>query len=170
MKSSSIKVFILLSLLSLILTSCAGGKNLRTTPSTAESISGIFDVTFYSNQDYDGLKQIVILDLVDDAYEIVLYEPKYYMQTVKHAKGDDAEKSAVEFLKDHPNYINYKINKILDKEGNAIGFEIRPLYAPATYGITDVMQNYYTLEDDGKVRATITLKGQIRRIFEQDRR
>ncbi len=92
------------------------------------------------------------------------------MQKVKHAKGDNAVKSAVEFLRDHPNYIKYQINKILDKEGNAIGFEVRPLYNPTTYGISDVMQNYYTLEDEGKVRATISLKGQIRRLFEQDAR
>ncbi len=170
MKTSSIKVLILLSLLSLIIASCAGGKNLRTAPSSAESISGIFDVTFYSNEDFDGLKKVVILDVAADAYEILLYEPEYFMQKVKHAKGDNAVKSAVEFIKGHPNYIKYQINKILDKEGNAIGFEVRPLYNPTTYGISDVMNNYYTLEDEGKVRATISLKAQIRRIFEQDAR
>ena len=170
MKSVATNVLIFISLIALAITSCAGGKHLRTEPYDAESISGLFDVTFYYNQDYDGLKQIVILDVADDGYEIVLYEPEYFMRTVKHAKGDDAEKSMVEFLQDHPNYINYKIMKIVDKEGNTIGFEIRPLYAPEMYGISDVMDTFYTMADDGTVRALISLKEQIKGIFKQDKR
>jgi hypothetical protein len=170
MRSVTTYILIFLSFVALLMTSCSGGKLLRTEPYDAEIISGFFDVTFYYNQDYDGLKQIVILDVVDDDYEIVLYEPEYFVQTVKHVSGDDAIVNAITFLRDHQNYINYKTIAIVDHMGNTIGYEIRPLYTPEMYGIGDVMDSHYTLEDDGTVRAYISLKEQIKAIFEQDQK
>lgn len=166
----SLKMVLFLVLLPVMfVTSCSGGKYLRTEPYTAESIDGLFDITFYYNQDYDGLKQVVILDVVDDDFEIVVNEPEYYVQTVKDVTGDDAVVNAIKFVQDHPNYINYKIIKIVGQGGDTIGYEVRPLYAPAMYGIGDVMDSSYTMEDDGTIRATISLKDQIKAIFEQDK-
>jgi hypothetical protein len=169
MKTSIANILILIAFIALTITSCTGGKILRTEPSTVESLSGIFNVIFYYNQDYEGLKQVVILDVADDDHTIALYEPGYFIRTVKHMNGDDAIINAVKFLEGHPNYMNYKILKIVDQAGNTVGFEVRPLYLPEMYGISDVMDNYYILQDDGTITAIISLKQQIKAIFEQDK-
>jgi hypothetical protein len=48
--------------------------------------------------------------------------------------------------------------KIIDPEGNIIGFELKPLYVPFIYGTSDVLDVYYWPKKEGKIKVTIKLK------------
>lgn len=160
-------MYLLLSLF--ILTSCTGGKVLRTEPSDEGNISGTFDVNYYSNQDYDALMYVAILDIDGDEHEISIYAPEYYIKTANNVKAEEAVSHSLEFIKNHREYIKYYIEKILTDEGDVIGYEIKPLYSPVTYGVTDVFDNRYLSMGDGKVKAIIDLKERVKSIFKQER-
>lgn len=57
------------------------------------------------------------------------------------------------FLSAHPDFWRSQLGKILNKEGNTIGYEVRPLYHPWTFGRADILDVYYRVRRPYKLRA-----------------
>lgn len=120
-------------------------------------INGTFDVIFFGARHLDDPETIAILD-IDDGYEIVPRSPKFDYKTEKAIASKDAIDKSLKFIKNHTSYMGHYIRAILDEKGKAIGYEIRPLYRPLTYGETDVLDIGYALNKSGKVFVIIRLK------------
>ncbi|MDH5768649.1 MAG: hypothetical protein OEZ31_06800 [Nitrospirota bacterium] len=47
----------------------------------------------------------------------------------------------------HSSFHRSQLGKIIDDKGNIIGFEVRPLYFPLTFGVSDVLDVDYWMRD-----------------------
>jgi len=74
----------------------------------------------------------------------------------KEVSAPDALQKAEQFVRLHPEFHQYRLSKIVDDKGVSLGYEIRPMYFPAAYGVSDVIDICYTMKD-GKVSVFCSL-------------
>jgi hypothetical protein len=136
--------------------SCAGGKHLRAMSlKNAEQIKGTYTVILYGANHIEDLLTVAILDVEGDDYNLIPSEPAFEYDVLNGLPAEKATAEAQHFVSHHHNYIGSKIKKILDLRGRIIGFEIRPLYVPVTYGLSDVLAVDYWLQEGGRVKVNI---------------
>jgi len=70
-------------------------------------------------------------------------------------------KKAEKFVSFHNSFWKYHLSKIVNHEGVSIGFEVKPLYIPFVYGFSDIVDVYYWLKGDGKVKVVIKLDSNL---------
>jgi hypothetical protein len=155
-KSAYIIVTILASLV-LTLGSCTGGKQLRTELAQDSEITGSYTLILFGKRDAYDLKTIAFLDKEGDGYELVPYAPEYDYNVIKNLPATEALKKALDYVKWPRDYRSSQVRKILDDQGSVIGYEVRPLYAPLAYGISNVLVVRYWVQAGGKVKVTINL-------------
>jgi hypothetical protein len=63
---------------------------------------------------------------------------------------------ACKFIGYHNAFLRPQVSKIIDRKGNTIGYEVRPLYIPFVFGRSDVLEVDYWLKGD-TVRVTIKI-------------
>ena len=156
-KSAYIIVSIFLASLILTLGSCAGGKQLRTELAQDSEITGSYTLILYGTRNTYELKTIAFLDREGDGYELVPYAPEYDYKVIKNLPASEALKKAQDYVKWPRDYRSSQLRKILDDQGSVIGYEVRPLYDPLTYGISNVLVVYYLIQEGGRVKVIIRL-------------
>ncbi len=162
--------FTLLIIPSLLLSSCTGGKHLRSNQVVdAGDIKGLFTLILYTTAHYDSLMTIAILDIEGDGYELVPYAPGYDYTTSKSVSGKDAVERSVNFISSHHAFNHYQTKRILDEAGNTIGYELRPLYQPFVYGEIDVLEVDYWHMGSSRVKVTIKLIHRLEEMFTRGR-
>ena len=147
----------LILLASLVLVSCAGGKQLRTELSQDSGITGSYTLILFGTRTAYELKTVAFLDKEGDGYELVPYAPEYNYKVIKNLPGTEALNKALDYVKWPRDYKSSQVRKILDEQGSVIGYEVRPLYDPLAYGISNVLVVQYWVQEGGKVKVTITL-------------
>jgi hypothetical protein len=145
------------------------GKGLRTDAARANDIQGSYTVILYGGNYADDLETVAILDKEGDRYTFEPYAPEFKFKVFKGQTPDHALPAAERFIKGHHAFHGQVLRAVLDDSGAVIGYELRPLYLPMTYGTDDVLDIYYTKKDD-KVVVTIQLKPSIERKKEDFRR
>ena len=161
---ASIAILCMLSLS----TGCGGGKSLRVQGvQEGTQLTGQYRLVLYRDGSWDGLKTVAFLDLEGDGYMLVPHAERYDYQVVTGVRGQDALREALAFIRSHRLYRGYQMSSILDPSGNIIGYEVRPLYDPTTYGVSDLLTVSYTLREEGKVQIDITL---LQRVINRDQR
>ena len=155
--SVSILVSIFLILLVFALSSCAGGKQLRTELAQGSEITGSYNLILFGTRNAYELKTIAFLDKEGDGYELVPYAPDYDYKVIKNLPADEALKRALDYVRWPRDYRSTQICEILDDQGSVIGYEVRPLYDPLAYGISNVLVVQYWVQAGGKVKVTIDL-------------
>jgi hypothetical protein len=50
------------------------------------------------------------------------------------------------------------VRRVFDGKGTTIAYELRPLYKPTRYGVPDLLDVQYLLQDDGAVLAYVSLR------------
>lgn len=161
--------YITVVLLLLVLHSCAG-TGLRTA-SIADNkrITGIFTVILYGTQDYESLNTIAFLDIEGDGYELNPFAPEFNYRVIKNIHDQEAVEKALHFISIQNRYFrNAQTRRILDKGGNTIGYELRPLYRSFGYGLSDVLLVSYSPMERGKVKVSITIDQQVKRALMRD--
>jgi hypothetical protein len=148
---------IFLAVLFVTLVSCAGGKQLRTELAQDSEITGSYTLILYGTKNAYELKTIAFLDREGDGYELVPYAPEYNYKVIKNLPGTEALKKAQDYVKWPRDYRSTQVRKIIDDQGNVIGYEVRPLYDPLAYGISNVLVVHYWVQEGGKVKVTINL-------------
>jgi hypothetical protein len=138
--------------------SLALDKPLETKAAVPEDVSGSFTLILYGANYLDDLETIAILDYEGDDYHFEPFAPAFKYKVRKGVKAQDALKEAAKFVSFHSSFWKSQMSKILDKEGVTIGYEVRPLYRPFIYGISDILDVYYFLKGNGKVKTIIRLK------------
>jgi len=122
-----------------------------------EDVRGIFTLILYGGKYLDDLETVAILDLEGDRYTFEPYAPGYDYKIKGGIPAKEALEEAEKFVSFHSSFRRTILGKILDKEGNTIGYEVRPLYYPTTFGVSDVLDVDYFIRD-GKVISYIRLK------------
>jgi len=132
-------------------------KALRTEEATPDEMKGTFTLILYGGSYLDDLETIALLDSEGDLYVLEPFAPDFDYRMKKGVPAQEAFKEAEEFVNFHPSFWRSQLSRILDKEGKAIGYEVRPLFRPFIFGISDVLDVTYWLKEKGRVKVTIRL-------------
>lgn len=140
-----------------VLQSCAPGKTLRTDAAVSSEVQGTYTLILYGNNYSDDLETAAFLDKEGDRYTLEPYAPEFTFRVRKGLTADRALREADEFIRSHAEFRQEKLRSIRDEKGELIGYELRPLYLPLTFGTDDVLDIDYWLKED-RVFMLIKLK------------
>jgi hypothetical protein len=164
-------VFLLSAAMLFALVACARGTYLRSEPmSDPVEIAGSFTFILYATDLYGGLKTAAFLDVEGDGYTLAVKAPAFEYGVQESVDAVEATEKALHVLSSHRDFLRVRVARVLDREGNTIAYELRPLYNFTVYGLSDVLIiNYWPL-DEGKVEVVIDVKPSIKVPFtnEQD--
>jgi hypothetical protein len=155
--------------LSLVLAACAGAKHLRTEVVTdAGEVAGSYDLILYGARHIDDIETVAVLDVEGDGYEFVPFAPEYDYRVEKGLSAREALDMADVFVSFHMYFRKFQLQRIIDEGGAIIGYELRALYMPLVYGITDVVEVNYRLMAGGRVRVKIKLDDRVIQALSED--
>ncbi len=153
MKKTVIVLFIVLSFIS---SSHIFAGNLRTEEAKKEDIKGVFRLILYGGRNMNDIERLAILDIEGDRYTFEPFAPDFDYRIKDGVTEKEAIDDSYNFISSHNAFHHVQLSKILDFNGNIIGFELRPLYIPFVFGVSDVLEVYYSLKGE-KVRAYIRI-------------
>lgn len=162
-----IKMFISVSVLALLLLSCAhqGAERLmRAGVSDIGQVSGSYTLVLYGNRYGNDVRTVAILDREDDAYTFEPYATAHNYRKKSGLTGSDALQEAANFVGSHSAYRTNRVSGIEDRNGTVLGYEVRPLYLRSKYGYSDMLDISYFLTGQ-TVSVFIELKGFLDKSF-----
>lgn len=147
-------------LFALIFQSCATGKHLRTEQAADSEVTGNYTLILHGGRYSEDIENVAIFDKEGDPYtfEIFAREDNYTVQ--KGVPAKEALDTAQKFVSFHRSVRGTKLNRIIDKDGNTIGYELRPLYNQLEFGFSDVLYTDYSVKDH-KVIVYIWLRQEL---------
>lgn len=146
------------------LTACATGNYLKTEGAKDADIKGTFSLILYGSRHLNDIETIAILDIEGDGYSFEPYTPEFDYKIKMGIPAKEALEEAERFVSWHSLFYRTQLSRILDYKGNIIGYELRPLYQPLAFGVSDVLDVDYRIKDN-KVIVRIKLKQQIERML-----
>jgi hypothetical protein len=147
----SIRHIILFTCVVAVVSSCAGmsGRSLRTTPvDDPTAISGNYTLIVIGGTHGEDVKNIAVLDLEGDSFTFQPYVSEYDYYKQENLEAQEALKRAVHAVRWYHAFSRTKIRSIVDDAGKIIGYEIRPLYRPLEFGVSDILDTHYTAKDN----------------------
>ena len=135
--------------------SCAPGIRLRTQAQSSE-VKGNYTVIYYGCNFLNDLETIAFLGMEDGGYDFEPYAPDFKYRVKKGLSAEEAIETAIKFVSCNTSFNRTQVSGILAPNGDTIGYEVRPLYLPFTYGVDDVLYVNYWLKN-GKVVINIRL-------------
>lgn len=137
-------------------------KHLRTEEARENDVQGVFTLILYGGRYIDDIETIAILDYEGDEYTLKPYAPQFDFKIKKGMPEKEALKEAYAFVSFHNSFYQSQLSRIMDDKGKTIGFELRPLYMPFTFGVSDVLEVDYWLKDN-TVKVTIRIQPSVER-------
>ncbi len=123
--------------------SCATGRYLQTESAKTVEITGTYNLILYGGNHINDKKTLAILIKEDEPYKFEVFAPDFDYRIVKGVPALKALEKAKKFVSFHHAFWKTQLRKILDKQGNTIGYEMRPLYYPEVYGESNILDVYY---------------------------
>ncbi len=162
-----INLVIIISFL-MLLNACATTKRLKTEEIRADTISGNFSVILYGARFSGDIENVAILDIEGDGYKFEVFAPHFDYTVKSNIPAEEAVKIAQGFISFHGSFKYSQVSRIKDYNGKTIGYEFRPLYSPAEFGLFDALDIDYWLKD-GVVIVKIDLIPELkhRRFFNE---
>jgi hypothetical protein len=156
---------VIISLLfALPITELQGKENLiKTEPSRDIDTGERYSLILYGARHGNDLESLAILDIEGDEYTFEPYAPEFDYKVEKGMDSSAAIKRAEGFVSWHPLFYRSELKRII-YSGRVIGYELRPLYDPLTFGISDLIDTDYGLKGK-KVIVRIRLLPQIERML-----
>jgi hypothetical protein len=151
------------------LQACMSGTALRTDAAKGGDMQGSYTVIFYGGNFSDDLETVAFLDKEGDGYVIEPFAPDFAYKIKKGLPADEALHEADAFIRWHSAFHKEQFSSIMDEKGIIMGYELRPLYLPITYGTDDVLDINYRLQRD-KVIAYVRLKPALEKTKQDFRR
>lgn len=108
-------------------------------------IKGQFNLIVYSNSFYNDPETFIILDRADDKIEILPYAPSFKYKIFPNLN----EKEALKVIGDvfnSPSLISFLNYLEIRDSGQSLGFDIKPVYFPWIFGITEPLETSYRKE------------------------
>ena len=137
--------------------SCAPGIHLNTRGAQDAEVTGTYTVIYYGCNFLNDLETIVFLQREDGKYPFEPYAPAFEYRVKKGLPVKEALESAMKFVSCNASFSRAQVNAIVGPDGETIGYEVRSLYQPLTYGAGDVLYVNYGLKD-GKVVINVGLR------------
>ena len=132
------------------------GTKLRTVEVDNEAIAGSYTLILFGGTRSNDLETFAILDREDDQYVFEPHAPAFRFKTEKRIPAQDALQKGEHFVRLHPEFHQYRVRKIVDDRGVPLGYEVRPGYFPAAYGVSEVIDISYTMKG-GKISVFCSL-------------
>jgi hypothetical protein len=130
----------------IIIKSFTRGKTLRTIPSPITTIHGVFTLILYGGRHSNDLETVAILAPESSRYTFEPFAPEFRFTVKKGVPAKEAIAAAEMFVSRHSSFRQSRISGIIDNKGNILGYEIRPLYFPLTFGTEEVIEVNYSIE------------------------
>ncbi|MEW6214475.1 MAG: hypothetical protein AB1478_04615 [Nitrospirota bacterium] len=137
---------------------------LKTEEAKAVDVKGIFTLILYGGRHIDDIETIAILDCEGDEYTFEPYAPEFDYKIKRGISAREVLNEAEKFVSFHNSFHYSQLSRIIDKKGNAIGYEMRPLYMPFVFGVSDVIEVDYWLKEGGRVKVNIKLIQSVERL------
>lgn len=164
-RRTSIITFILL----LFLSGCAVGVGLQSQRGGAqqlappEEVTGTYTLVLYGGRHADDIETVAFLDKEGDGYVIEPYAPTFDYSVRQGVPAKQALDAAYHFISWHSDFSRAQLSRIVDPKGQIVGYEMRPLYMPFSYGFQDVLDIDYSFRGE-KVFAYIHLIPPVERM------
>jgi hypothetical protein len=139
-------------------------KPLKTEKADLSEVRGTYTLILYGGRFLDDLETVAFLDFEGDEYRFEPFAPDFDYRIKKGIQVKEALAEAQKFISFHNAFWHAQQSRILDSKGNIIGYELRPLYLPFVYGISDLMDINYWPREGGKVKVTIKLIPMIEKL------
>ena len=157
------------SLAALLLTvslcvSCTPGIHLNTQRAHDSDVKGIYSVIFYGCNFFEDFETIAFLDKEGDQYSFEPFAPDFKYRVKKGMAATEALAAAKEFVSCNTAFRRAQLSGVIAPNGEILGYEVRPLYDPFTFGFSDVLYTYYWMKGD-KVVITIKLDPSMERML-----
>ena len=147
---------------------CAAlGTGIHTETLKAGDNSGVFDLILYGGNYSNDLETAAFLDRQGDAYSFDINAPEFNYRTIKGLTFEEGLDKAREFVSNNTSFHQSRLNSIINDKSQVIGYEVRPVYLPYTYGTDDVIDIWYA-EKGNKVVVTVRLKPFIEKMKSRD--
>jgi hypothetical protein len=158
-------LYVTITIIAFLTVSCAPAGHVRLrsagVPDT-ETVKGSYDLILYGNRYGDDLETVAILDNTSDTYTFEPYAPAYDYTIKRGLRANEALQEAANFVSLNSAYWTNRIKRISDREGNVLGYEVRPLYHRHQYGYSDVINVNYLLKGE-TVSVYVSLKSSFER-------
>lgn len=128
--------------------SFAMGPSLKTLPSSESELTGGYSLILYGGRYMGDVETVAILVKDDSPYAFEPFAPDYEYKIRRGLSAERAIQDAREFVSMHPAFVRTIMSAVADPKGTVIAYEMRPLYMPVTYGISDVIDVDYVLKDN----------------------
>jgi len=145
--------------------SCTPGIRLNTQGAQDSEVAGTYTVIFYGCNFFNDLETIAFLDKGSDLYAFEPYAPDFNYRIKKGVAATEALGEAYKFANCNTSFSRAQLSKIIAPNGDILGYEVRPLYYPVTYGAEDVLETDYRIKND-KVVITIRLVPSVQRMIQ----
>lgn len=154
-----------LAVVLLSLVACTPG--LRTEPAQHPESIWTYTGIFHGCNFLNDLETIVFLDKEGDQFTIEPYSPEFNYKIHKGFHVSDAISEANNFVNCSSSFSHSQMSSILFPDGQVIGYEIRPLYSPFRYGVSDVLYTNYRVSGN-RIIVTIRLIPSIEKMLHGD--
>jgi len=144
--------------------SCTPGIRLNT-QGYYSAVTGTYNVIFYGCNYLNDLQTIAFLDRADDRFTFEPFAPAFNYRVKKGVDANEALTEAYNFVNCNTSFRSAQLSRIMAPNGETLGYEVRPLYSPITYGVEDVLDIDYRLKDD-RVVITIRLVPSVERLLQ----
>ncbi|MGB9715716.1 MAG: hypothetical protein ACPL1G_04830 [Thermodesulfovibrionales bacterium] len=121
-------------------------KFLKTEKAREEEAQGTFSLILYGGRHINDLETVAFFDIEGDYYVFEPYAPDFDYKIKRNISAENALREAEKFVAFHNAFWRSQFSKILDENGNVIGYEMRPLYRPFVYGRDDLLEIYYRIK------------------------
>lgn len=156
-----------LAFLAIMFAGCMAGKQLATSAVEPAAVTGTYTLLLYGCRYPDDIKNVVILVNEGSKYPFEIYDLDTSYKVKRDVPALQAFSEADSFLRCTFHRIwKTEVRRISDDAGGTIGYEVRPLYVPYEFGMSDVLLTSYSLRNDGTVRAYIRLDPDVERAIE----
>lgn len=157
------KILVLLFILMIVAAlskSITRGELLQTVSEKPVNPADVFTLILYGGAQSNDLETVVILDKENDRYTFEPYAAGFRYVVKKRIPAQAAFEEAGRFVSRHHAFHRSQTSAIVDALGTVIGYEVRPLYLPVTFGVEDVLDVEYRLKNS-KVSVFVRLKPSI---------
>lgn len=149
---------VILFLCALVLQSCAAPGTRLSTSGIAERPAEVsYHLLLHGCNYGNDPNTIAFLWPSDQPYSFEPHSPAFLYRTHENLPWAEAMTKARDFIDCSPHFENARLRAIVGPQGQAIGYELRPLYTqPSPFRRADILQvSYYQLAD-GVIRVYIT--------------
>lgn len=135
----------------------ARGKPLKTAPAEITDIADKFTLILYGGQHSNDIETLAILYKEGGRYTFEPFAPRFKYIVRKGLSAKEALEAADRFIRWHNSFHQSQLRGVIDEKGKVLGYELRPLYLPLTFGIDDIMDVDYRMKTD-KITVIVRLK------------